>query len=95
MRGNFKYLIIVLSILLLASGLEAKSPPPGSGSADVPANILLMLDTSGSMAELLPGGDSRNPADVAFDSLGNIYVAKYYDYIEKYDSSGQYVMTFG
>jgi type IV pilus assembly protein PilY1 len=96
MLGIFKktFFILISSILLINSA-QAKSPPPGSGSADVPANILLMLDTSGSMAELLPGGDSRNPSDIAFDSAGNIYVAKYFDFIEKYDSAGQYLMTFG
>ncbi|HCR86095.1 MAG TPA: hypothetical protein DIV86_05400 [Alphaproteobacteria bacterium] len=73
----------------------AKSPPPGSGTADVPANILIMLDTSGSMGEYLESGDSRNPMDIAFDSDGNIYVAKYADEIEKYDANGEYIKTWG
>ena len=95
--GNFvKYkIIILLSFALFASGANAKSPPPGSGAGDVPANILLMLDTSGSMDTELPGGETRYPSDVAFDSNNNIYVAKYYDQIEKYDSSGTFVTSWG
>ena len=34
----------------------AKAPPPGSGQADVPANLLMMLDTSGSMSWRISGG---------------------------------------
>ncbi len=85
----------LLSLLLTTSGASAKSPPPGSGSADVPANILLLLDVSGSMAELLPSGDIRYPTDVAFDSLGNVYVAKYYDMIEKYGPDGEFITSWG
>ena len=33
-------------LLICAFGIEAKSPPPGTGKADVPANIYIMLDTS-------------------------------------------------
>ena len=31
----------------------AKNPPPGTGTSDVPANILIMLDNSGSMSRRL------------------------------------------
>ena len=50
-----KKLQIIISFLLFifAFSVEAKSPPPGTGKADVPANIYIMLDTSGSMRELL------------------------------------------
>ena len=46
-----KKLQIIISFLLFifAFSVEAKSPPPGTGKADVPANIYIMLDTSGSM----------------------------------------------
>ncbi len=73
----------------------AKSPPPGSGTDDVPANILLLLDTSGSMDTVVPAGDSQYPVDMAFDSLGNIYIAKYYDVVEKYDSLGNFLFEWG
>ena len=42
---------IILSLLILSFSFEAqaKNPPPGSGTSDIPANILLMLDTYGRM----------------------------------------------
>ena len=48
-----KKLQIIISFLLFifAFSVEAKSPPPGTGKADVPANIYIMLDTSGSMSQ--------------------------------------------
>ncbi|MBI1326674.1 MAG: VWA domain-containing protein [Alphaproteobacteria bacterium] len=73
----------------------AKSPPPGTGADDVPANILIMLDTSGSMAEFLPSQTTRYPIDVAFDSQGNSYVAEYYDTVKKYDSAGNLLAFWG
>lgn len=86
---------IFLVLIFLSQDSFAKSPPPGSGAADVPANILIMLDTSGSMDEILTLGDSQYPMDIAFDSDNNIYIAKYYDTIEKYDSNGDFVTSWG
>ena len=89
-------LITIIFILLLCnSEVFAKSPPPGTGADDVPANILIMLDTSGSMNTTITMGDSQYPIDFDFDSAGNIYVAKYYDVVEKYDSSGQFLLQWG
>ena len=48
-----------------------KSPPPGSGAADIPVNVLLMLDTSGSMGISADFGNAR---DIAIDSKGNMYL---------------------
>ena len=84
-------------LLILAFTAEAKLPPPGTGKADVPANILIMLDTSGSM------GASTNsstrmyyPVDVAVDSKGNVFVVEYhYHRIKKYDSAGNLLKTIG
>ena len=94
-----KKLNLLLSslLLILAFAAEAKSPPPGTGKADVPANILIMLDTSGSM------GASTNsstrmyyPVDVAVDSQGNMFVVEYhYHRIKKYDSAGNLLKTIG
>lgn len=89
---------ILLALALLSLSIpaaQAKSPPPGTGVQDVHANILIMLDTSGSMDTLVSSGDSRYPVDVAFDSQGNIYIAKHYDEVEKYDSNGDYVLEWG
>ncbi len=87
--------IAVCALLLLAAGAEAKSPPPGAGAADVPANILLMMDTSGSMSEIITEGDTRYPVDIAYDSNGNAFIAKQYDEVEIYNASGNYVTVFG
>ena len=48
--NNLKTYFFFFLILFLNNNLLAKSPPPGTGTADVPANILIMLDNSGSMA---------------------------------------------
>ncbi len=58
-------LFIILSGLLLSVG-HAKSPPPGTGTgaANVPANILIMLDNSGSMGW---GGRMRDAKEVIKD----------------------------
>ena len=42
---------IIFSLFLITSLSEvnAKNPPPGTGTTDIPANILIMLDNSGSM----------------------------------------------
>ena len=93
-----KILTSIIVIFLLAIKLPdisyAKSPPPGT-DASVPANILIMLDTSGSMGTVINSGDSRYPVDIAFDSNGNLLVAKYYDSIEKYDASGNFQASWG
>jgi uncharacterized protein with von Willebrand factor type A (vWA) domain len=45
-----KISLLFSSLLLLTTfNSEAKQPPPGTGVADVKANIYLMLDNSGSM----------------------------------------------
>ena len=41
--------IIFLFLFLFSFQVQAKSPPPGTGTTDIPANILIMLDKSGSM----------------------------------------------
>ncbi len=87
---------LLLVGMMVAGGLaEAKSPPPGTGAADVPANILLMVDTSGSMDTILTDEQARYPMDIAFDSQGNIYVAKYYHEVAKYSPDGEFIMEWG
>ena len=54
---------------------QAKSPPPGTGKADVKANILIMLDTSGSMgAQTNTSSRLYYPYDAAVDSKGNVFI---------------------
>ena len=90
---------IILSLVLIACSFSAnaKAPPPGSGKADVPANILLMLDTSGSMNTR--GNQSRlfsQPTGICFDSKGNKFVIEYPKHkVLKFDTNGSLVKVFG
>ena len=90
---------IIFSLLtfLISFQAQAKNPPPGTGTSDIPANILIMLDNSGSMsAKLYNSVQVYYPLDVATDSSGNIYVMEYYNNrIKVFDSSGAYLRSFG
>ena len=44
-----KFYIFLIIVLFWNINLFAKNPPPGTGATNVPANILIMLDNSGSM----------------------------------------------
>ena len=44
-----KFYIFLIIVLCWNINLFAKNPPPGTGATNVPANILIMLDNSGSM----------------------------------------------
>ena len=93
-----KKLNLLLSSLLLVFtfNVEAKSPPPGTGKADVPANIYIMLDNSGSMGWALPGGTGQAvyPWDAVVDSSGNAYYTENHHHrIKKFDSSYNFVRT--
>ena len=92
-----RWIVLTGCLLFLLSGtVHAKSPPPGTGKADVPANILFMVDTSGSMRARISGGTVRRPYDVAVDSKGFIYVVERESHrIKKLDSSGSLLTTFG
>jgi type IV pilus assembly protein PilY1 len=84
----------LLILLVGSSHVLAKSPPPGTGKADVPANILFMLDTSGSMGSW--SGTYFYPSDVAVDSSGNIYMLEQnYHRIRKYSPTGSLLWTRG
>ena len=77
---KIKKLIFSFLILFLSTGnLFAKALPPGSGIGDVPANVLIMLDKSGSMGWRMSGGTAslRYPYDADADSNGDIIVSQY------------------
>src|SRR5210317_1178677 len=89
-------LITIFYILLSNNLLFAKSPPPGTGTADVPANILIMLDNSGSMSWDLNG----NERYAGSSSITRPYYLKHYDdkiyvntqnTIKIYDNNGAYL----
>jgi len=89
-------LITIFYTLLSNNLLFAKSPPPGTGTADVPANILIMLDNSGSMSWDLNG----NERYAGSSSITRPYYLKHYDNkiyvntqstIKVYDNNGTYL----
>ena len=97
---NFKLLVlkILISLLVMSGNVFAKAVPPGSGQGDVPANILILLDKSGSMGARLSGGTGISyPEGMAIDSSGDLYGAQYYTYgIRKYKyTDGKLDATFG
>ena len=89
--------IIISLFLIFSFQAQAKSPPPGTGTSDIPANILIMLDNSGSMsAKLYNAVEVYYPLDIATDSSGNVYVMEYYNNrIKVFNSSGAYLRSFG
>ena len=86
MRFFISLLVIGFS---LSSPLLAKGPPPGTGVGDVKANIMIMLDDSGSMTMHDAAARlDRWSYDVAVANNGDIFVADYMrDKITRLDSS--------
>lgn len=96
--AKFSKLILILLISFCFSlKTEAKNPPPGTGTSDIPANILIMLDNSGSMsARLYNSVEVYYPSDVSTDSSGNIYVMEFlHNRIKVFDSAGNYKRSIG
>jgi len=89
--------IIISLFLVFSFQAQAKNPPPGTGTSDIPANILIMLDNSGSMGtKLYNAVQVYYPLDVATDSSGNVYVMEYHNNrIKVFNSSGAYLRSFG
>ena len=74
-----KLIFSFLFVFLTTENLFAKALPPGTGIGDVPANVLILLDKSGSMGWRMSGGlaSMRYPYDADADSSGNILVSQY------------------
>ena len=93
----------ILLILFFSNSLFAKSPPPGTGTGSVPANILIMLDNSTSMSwdtdgNVINASSSKvsSPIDIAVDSTGNTYALEFGTrYIKVFDSSGDFKKRIG
>ena len=68
--------ILVINLILfltIISKSYTKPIPPGSGEGDVPANILILLDSSVSMRNIVSGGMGTYGIDWAVElSDGNI-----------------------
>ena len=71
MKKKFISLIIsfiILQIFVINKSF-AKSLPPGSGAGDIPANVLILLDKSGSMSRSMAlGADLSLPNKIALGS---------------------------
>ena len=93
------WLRFLFGVILLGciAPVMAKSPPPGTGAANVPANILIMLDTSGSMSVVDAQANSLYyPSGVAVDASGNVYVTEPSPHrIKKFNSSGASLTGWG
>ncbi len=74
-----KIIFSFLFLFLTTENLFAKALPPGTGIGDVPANVLILLDKSGSMGWRMSGGTAsmRYPYDADADASGNILVSQY------------------
>ena len=69
--------IIISNLFLIAfvfnQNVYSKPIPPGSGEGDVPANILILLDSSLSMqSKITDGASIKRPLDIVEDSDGNV-----------------------
>ena len=87
MKLNKIFFFVSLILLSITNNSFSKSLPPGTGIGDVPANVLLMLDKSGSMGWRMGGGSvgMRYPYDADADSNGDIMVSQYYrDGVKKF-----------
>ena len=98
-----KLVVFIFFVLTVNQNLYSKTPPPGTGSANIPANILIMLDNSGSMGWDINGNYIsswtkyiQQPSDVAVDSNGNIYGIQLSNKtIKVFNSSGSFVKNIG
>ena len=92
-------ILLLIVLLVFTKNVNSKSPPPGTGTSDIPANIMIMLDNSGSMNWALNSSSASSleyPIDVAVDSSGNIYALEYFRCrVVVYNSSGTFLRTFG
>ena len=80
----FFFLKIILTFLILQNCAYSKGLPPGTGSSDIPANVLILLDKSGSMTNPISDGTNINkPQAVAVDSTNSASYLGMSSYIVK------------
>ena len=90
MKIKFLISTLVLFFSFVSTNVSSKILPPGTGTqADVPSNLLILLDKSGSMGWRMRNAQGLNYMyQSATDSSGNIYVAQYSTYgVGKYNYS--------
>jgi type IV pilus assembly protein PilY1 len=59
---------VIIFFFILQNHVVSKGLPPGTGSNDIPANVLILLDKSGSMSTSISTGGIRLPQAIAVDS---------------------------
>ena len=74
---NIIFSSLFFLLILLNQNVVSKPIPPGSGEGDVPANILILLDSSASMRNKIIAGDGiENPGDVVEIGDGNLIIGE-------------------
>ena len=74
---NIIFSSLFFLLILLNQNVVSKPIPPGSGEGDVPANILILLDSSASMRNKIIAGDGiENPGDVVEIADGNLIIGE-------------------
>ena len=88
-----KYILLILFLLNLNHQVQAKPVPPGSGEGDVPANILLLIDSSASMKRMLNNRDATESiGGLVYDTSGNIVMSQRRSLaVVRFDSEGNKV----
>ena len=73
------YTLLVI-FFVFTNNSFAKILPPGTGTqADVPSNLLILLDKSGSMGWRMQSAAAlQYPQQTVVDSSGNVYIMQYY-----------------
>ena len=86
MQHFFKIILAVFLVFItLSSSIHSKPIPPGSGKGDVPANILILLDSSVSMRNPVVGGTGIKGIDWAVElDDGNFIVSEHNRGLFKY-----------
>ena len=76
-KMNKVLLKLLFLLLIFTNNIFAKPLPPGSGSGDVPANILILLDTSSSMSNTPEVADALSPVnDILLLDSGDVLVGQ-------------------
>ena len=89
---------LILSVIFFTNNSFSKTLPPGSGIADVPSNVLILLDKSGSMgARMISGAGMMYNYDNTTDGSGNFYnMSRYWWGIKKHSyANGAVDSSFG
>ena len=77
MKKYFKKIIFILILICFNQNIYAKPLPPGSGEGDVPAQILILLDSSASMSRRISGTRVNEIVGISMDSDGRYYATQH------------------